>query len=105
MEIVGYEVDEAENSSCETRSTRLYSLEVHVHDDNEMKYMKIVYDGMEFYFQSYSQNEILREVQLFLISSEIYQAVGRARLLRNECTVTLLSNFPVKQAEFRYIKY
>ena len=40
---------------------------------------------------------------LYLIESELIQAVGRARLLRNDCTVTLLSNLPISQADFIYL--
>jgi hypothetical protein len=33
-----------------------------------------------------------------MIESELEQAVGRARLLRENCTVDLYSNFPLRQA-------
>ena len=47
---------------------------------------------------------MLREIQLYLIESELIQAVGRARLLRNDCTVTVLSNLPITQADFIYLE-
>ena len=44
-------------------------------------------------------DENLRLVQFWMIESELEQAIGRARLLRHDCTVHLFSNFPLKQAE------
>ena len=46
---------------------------------------------------------MLREIQLHMIESELLQAIGRARLLRNKCKVILLSNLPITQAEFMYL--
>jgi hypothetical protein len=45
------------------------------------------------------KNEQLRELQLYFISKELEQCIGRARLLRNDCTVLVFSNFPVEQSE------
>lgn len=44
-------------------------------------------------------DEELRNLQLFFIESELEQAVGRARLLREDCTVYVFSNYPCQQAE------
>ena len=52
-----------------------------------MSYTKVKRGGYEFYFNTFSNDESLREIQLFLIESELIQAVGRARILRNHCTV------------------
>ena len=41
-----------------------------------------------------------RRIQLWILSSYLEQAVGRARLLRENCIVTVFSGFPVEQAEF-----
>jgi uncharacterized protein YifN (PemK superfamily) len=41
----------------------------------------------------------LREIQLWLIKSELIQAVGRARLPRFDCTVKLYASIPLDQAE------
>lgn len=41
----------------------------------------------------------MRNLQMFLLESELEQAVGRARLLRYDCTVWVFSNFPLKQAQ------
>ena len=47
----------------------------------------------------------LRAIQFYMIESELEQAVGRARLLRCDCTVNLFSDFPLKQAELKESKY
>ena len=44
-------------------------------------------------------DEEMRNLQLFFIESELEQAVGRARLLREDCTVYVFSNYPCQQAE------
>ena len=46
-----------------------------------------------------------RAIQFYMIESELEQAVGRARLLRCDCTVNLFSDFPLKQAELKESKY
>ena len=66
-----------------------------------MKYQEIEYNGCKFCFNTYD-NKILRNLQLWFINTELEQAVGRARLLRTDCTVYLYSNLPMKQAEFLY---
>ena len=66
-----------------------------------MRYQEIEYNCCRFWFNTYD-NKILRNIQLWFINTELEQAVGRARLLRNDCTVYLYSNLPMKQAEFLY---
>ena len=70
--------------------------------DTTMRYMKVRRNGMEFYFFTFV-DEILREIQLYLIESELLQAVGRARLLRQQCTVIVMSSMPLVGAEFKYL--
>ena len=48
------------------------------------------------------QDEKYQTIQTYLISSELEQAVGRARLLRYNCTVYLYSGFPVEQTDIVY---
>ena len=67
----------------------------------QMKFMPIEYDGRQFYFYTYRDNEKLRNLMLSNIESELDQAVGRARIIRNDCTVTVLSNLPLNGAVFR----
>jgi len=74
-----------------------------INTKNSTKYVKIKRNNFEFYFNTYSNNDILQEIQLYLIESELLQAVGRARILRNDCTVTVLSNLPIQGAKFMYL--
>ena len=60
----------------------------------------IEYNGYSFRFMTYS-NEVLRSIQLWLVESELEQAIGRARLLIEDCTVYLFSNFPLMQSELK----
>ena len=55
------------------------------------------YNGYRFRFTTY-EDEVLRNIQFWMLESELEQAVGRARLLREDCTVNLFSTFPLKQA-------
>lgn len=57
----------------------------------------IQFNGYEFYMNTY-KNTILRDIQLWIINSNLEQAIGRARLLRNDCTVKVFARFPVEQA-------
>ena len=68
----------------------------------EMKYQMIEHNGFRFWFQTF-EDEHLRRIQLALIEAELVQAAGRARILRKDCTVTVLSNYPLVGAEFRYM--
>ena len=46
--------------------------------------------------------QIMKSVSMtWMISSQLEQAVGRARLLREDCTVIVYAGFPVEQAEYR----
>ncbi|MFZ3372770.1 MAG: hypothetical protein WA131_07095, partial [Desulfitobacteriaceae bacterium] len=72
-------------------------------DDSQMHYVQIKRNGFEYYFNTYSDEPMLTEIQLYLIESELAQAVGRARILRNNCTVTVFSNLPLRKAEFKYL--
>lgn len=69
----------------------------YTNDDTKMSYQWIEHNGFRFKFNTFF-HEGLRIIQLFLIESEIIQAVGRARTLRYNCTVSLYSNFPLKQS-------
>ena len=66
--------------------------------------MMIEHNGYRFPFYTY-EDEVLRNIQFYMIESELEQAVGRARLLRFDCVVHLLSNFPLKQAIMKEIYY
>lgn len=59
---------------------------------------KVRANGYEFNFMTYKGEE-LRELQFYFIHKELEQCIGRARLLRNDCKVLVLSNFPCEQAK------
>jgi hypothetical protein len=61
----------------------------------DMAYQKVEYNGFKFKFNCY-EDELLRNIQLSLIESDLIQAVGRARTLRTNATVQLYSNFPIR---------
>lgn len=61
---------------------------------------RIVYRDKSFYLNTYN-NEVLQMIQTWIISSQLEQAVGRARLLKEDCTVIVYAGFPVEQAEYR----
>ena len=67
--------------------------------DGSLVYQKVSNNSFCFWFVTY-KNELLRRIQFWLIESELEQTVGRARLLRNDCTVWLFSDFPLMQSEF-----
>lgn len=62
------------------------------------------YKGRSFRFMSFD-NPKLQLIQHYCIESELEQAIGRARLLRNPGTVYLFSYFPCEQAEIHTEDY
>ncbi|MBQ4515751.1 MAG: hypothetical protein II978_03065 [Clostridia bacterium] len=66
----------------------------------EKDYRLIRRNGFEFYFQSFSLNFMLCEIQLYMIESVLMQCIGRARLINNpDRKVLCLSNFMLPQAQ------
>lgn len=74
-----------------------FSMGVEFEEDEKMTLQTIGHNGYRLRFTTF-QDEDLRKIHLWMIESELEQAVGRARLLRNACTVHLFSNFPLHQA-------
>lgn len=70
----------------------------------QMGYIRVQRSGYEFWFYTFRDNknskvvEILREAQFYLIESELVQAVGRARILREDAKVHLFANCPLPGA-------
>ena len=62
---------------------------------------RITYQNKSFFLNTY-KDETLRMVQTWLLSSQLEQAVGRARLLREDCQVFVYAGFPVEQAKYIY---
>ena len=58
----------------------------------------------DFMMMTYGDSQ-MQNLQLFFIESELEQAIGRARLLRENCTVYVFSNYPCQQAELVQEKY
>jgi len=78
-----------------------YSLGLDFDEDAMLKPGTTVdHNGYRFRFMTY-EDEVLRAIQFYFIESELEQCVGRARLLRCNCTVNLFSNFPLRQAIMR----
>ena len=71
---------------------------------HEMKLLEVKHNNYKFWFYTF-EDKLLQMLQFWLIESELIQSVGRARLLRFDCTVHLLSNFPLPQAQFDYRKF
>jgi hypothetical protein len=64
---------------------------------NEISNQRVIRKGLRYMFPTF-EDEVLREIQLSLIESELIQAVGRARTLRTNATVHLYSNLPITLA-------
>lgn len=77
----------------------LYAMRMGYMGDVHMCCRRIKYNNCDFRLNTF-EDKIIRRIQLWLLSSQLEQAVGRARLLRENCTVTVFSGFPVEQAEF-----
>lgn len=60
---------------------------------------KITRNGFEFPLNTYTSDldKVFTDIQLYFVTSEIKQAVGRARLVNQDCTVHLYSNIPLPQ--------
>ena len=58
----------------------------------------------EFVLITYKGEE-LQNLQIYFIKKELEQSIGRARLLRKDCQVVVLSNFPCEQAELNQDDY
>lgn len=67
-------------------------------EDDKLRYQEVTHNNYKFWFYTY-ENELMRRIQFWMIGSELEQSVGRARLLRENCTVYLFSDFPLMQSE------
>ncbi len=79
-----------------------FTMGLYFEEDEKMALQLAVHNGYRFAFTTF-KNENLKSIHFWMLESELEQAVGRARLLRNECTVHLFSNFPLGQAEMTSI--
>lgn len=77
---------------------KLYGMAAGVNVEQcNMRSMRVEYNGYDFSINSFD-NEKLRIIQLWMLESLLEQAVGRARLLRFDCTVKVFARFPIDQA-------
>ncbi|MCM1329144.1 MAG: hypothetical protein NC253_06845 [Ruminococcus sp.] len=81
-----------------------FSLGLDIDESAELKPCIVNHNGYRFKFTTY-EDEVLQKFNMWMIESELEQAVGRARLLRCDCTVNLFSNFPLKQAVMKEFDY
>ena len=76
-----------------------YTMGYNIDADARMNYQAVMYGDYRFWFMTFDEdNDVLRNIQFWMIQSELAQAVGRARPLREKCVVNIFSNFPVHQA-------
>ncbi|MFD2193949.1 hypothetical protein, partial [Oceanobacillus bengalensis] len=69
-------------------------------EESRMEYIPVERNGLRFYFTTYSNDILLKEVQFYLVESQLLQAIGRARVNRVPAKVLILSNLPVVGAEY-----
>ncbi len=68
--------------------------------DQTAEYRPVIRNGYEFWFNTFD-NELIREIQLWEIETELIQAIGRARAIREDCSVLVLSNYPIPGARIK----
>ena len=62
--------------------------------DIKIRNQIVTWRGLKFNFYAYD-NPDLKQIQFACIEEELIQAVGRARTIRNNCTVFVYSSFPL----------
>ena len=75
-----------------------FTMDMDFDEDEEVEPQVVAHNGYRFRFTTF-KDKYLQAIQFWMIESELEQAVGRARLLRNSCKVHLFSNFPLSQAK------
>lgn len=78
--------------------------DVNQEGDKRPSLRRAEYKGNSFLITTY-RDPLLGEVQLYSIESELEQCVGRARLLRQDCSVYVFSCFPCEQAKIHIRNY
>ncbi len=73
--------------------------DIDIINDEKLNHREIEYADYKFYFFTY-KDKLLRNLQIYYISSELEQSIGRARLLNKDNNVYVYSQFPAKQAAF-----
>ena len=71
----------------------------------DCEYVPVIKNGWEFYFNTFNADQntseatILQEIQFYMVESELRQAIGRARVVNNNCTVHVFTNYPLPEME------
>ena len=78
--------------------------DVNQEGDKRPSLRRVAYKGSSFLITAYKE-PLLCKIQLYSIESELEQCVGRARLLRQDCSVYVFSCFPCEQAEVHIKNY
>ncbi len=81
----------------------LYATALGIEYDNKIDKLEdrnINHNGFIFRFKTF-KNEELRNLQFYLIESSLQQASGRNRTIREDCKVTVFSNYPLEGFEQR----
>ncbi len=75
---------------------RLFAFAVGIdpNGETELKTRQVEYGNFRFCFKTFASKD-MQQIQLSLIESDLIQAIGRARPLRNDCFVELYSNLPI----------
>ncbi|MCH5195624.1 MAG: hypothetical protein J1F28_02850 [Oscillospiraceae bacterium] len=77
----------------------LFARELGIDCSDSLSTRKTSFCGFEYYMMTY-ENADLCNIQQYMISSDLEQAIGRARLIYHDCTVHLYGNFPARQGRF-----
>jgi len=62
-----------------------------------MYFREVEDEHYKYWLKTYKE-PTLQKNQLWILKSELIQAIGRARLLRYDCTVKLYASIPLEQA-------
>lgn len=76
---------------------RLFAAHLGENVNTKMRFMEVEDECYKYWLHTYEE-PFLQRIQLWLMKSELIQAVGRARLLRYNCTVKLYASIPLPQA-------
>ena len=76
---------------------KLIATHLRINTNEKMRFLEVEDVCYKYWLHTY-ENKNLQHIQLWLIKTELVQAVGRARLLRYNCTVKLFASIPLEQA-------
>ncbi len=76
----------------------LFAEKLGIRHKDSLSMRRIQANGFEFGIMTFKYKS-LQNIQKYMLNTELEQAVGRARLVHNDCTVTVYSAFPVEQAD------